>query len=88
MKSVRLDLILTLCGLFFFCTYSLPYLCLCVQINSNDDSGVLVGEWEEFSGGVHPGTWIGSGEILRKWVESGPVRYGQCWVFAAVACTG
>ncbi|XP_074537667.1 protein-glutamine gamma-glutamyltransferase 2-like [Halichoeres trimaculatus] len=60
---------------------------LSAMINSNDDSGVLVGEWEEFSGGVHPGTWIGSGTILRKWAESGPVRYGQCWVFAAVACT-
>ncbi|XP_020493825.2 protein-glutamine gamma-glutamyltransferase 2 [Labrus bergylta] len=60
---------------------------LSAMINSNDDRGVLVGEWEEFSGGVHPGTWTGSGEILRKWAESGPVRYGQCWVFAAIACT-
>ncbi|XP_034551955.1 protein-glutamine gamma-glutamyltransferase 2-like isoform X1 [Notolabrus celidotus] len=60
---------------------------LSAMINSNDDTGVLVGEWGEFSGGVHPGMWIGSGEILRKWAESGPVRYGQCWVFAAVACT-
>ncbi|KAM6981928.1 protein-glutamine gamma-glutamyltransferase 2-like [Tautogolabrus adspersus] len=60
---------------------------LSAMINSNDDRGVLVGEWEEFSGGVHPGMWTGSGEILRKWAESGPVRYGQCWVFAAVACT-
>ncbi|CAG6021231.1 unnamed protein product [Menidia menidia] len=56
-------------------------------INSNDDRGVLVGEWGEFEGGTHPGLWIGSGEILRQWAESGPVRYGQCWVFAAVACT-
>lgn len=63
-------------------------LSLCPQINSFDDKGVLVGEWGEFSGGVHPGLWIGSGDILRKWAESGPVRYGQCWVFAAVACTG
>uniref|UniRef100_A0A3B4ZQP2 Protein-glutamine gamma-glutamyltransferase 2 n=1 Tax=Stegastes partitus TaxID=144197 RepID=A0A3B4ZQP2_9TELE len=60
---------------------------LSAMINSNDDRGVLVGEWGEFSGGVHPGTWIGSGDILRQWAESGPVRYGQCWVFAAVACT-
>ncbi|XP_076596960.1 protein-glutamine gamma-glutamyltransferase 2-like [Chaetodon auriga] len=60
---------------------------LSAMINSNDDSGVLVGEWGEFSGGVHPGLWIGSGDILRQWAESGPVRYGQCWVFAAVACT-
>lgn len=58
------------------------------QINSNDDLGVLVGEWHDFSDGVHPGDWIGSGDILRQWAESGPVLYGQCWVFAAVACTG
>uniref|UniRef100_A0AAQ5ZVH8 Protein-glutamine gamma-glutamyltransferase 2 n=1 Tax=Amphiprion ocellaris TaxID=80972 RepID=A0AAQ5ZVH8_AMPOC len=60
---------------------------LSAMINSNNDRGVLVGEWGEFSGGVHPGVWIGSGDILRQWAESGPVRYGQCWVFAAVACT-
>ncbi|XP_041801501.1 protein-glutamine gamma-glutamyltransferase 2-like isoform X1 [Chelmon rostratus] len=60
---------------------------LSAMINSNDDRGVLVGEWGEFSGGVHPGQWIGSGDILRQWAESGPVCYGQCWVFAAVACT-
>lgn len=61
---------------------------LCWQINSNDDRGVLVGQWHDYSNGVHPCTWIGSADILRQWKESGPVRYGQCWVFAAVACTG
>uniref|UniRef100_A0A8C5GCG5 Protein-glutamine gamma-glutamyltransferase 2 n=1 Tax=Gouania willdenowi TaxID=441366 RepID=A0A8C5GCG5_GOUWI len=60
---------------------------LSAMINSNNDRGVLVGEWGDFTGGAHPGSWIGSGDILRKWAESGPVRYGQCWVFAAVACT-
>ncbi|XP_039655158.1 protein-glutamine gamma-glutamyltransferase 2-like isoform X2 [Perca fluviatilis] len=60
---------------------------LSAMINSNDDRGVLVGNWGEVLDGVHPGTWIGSGDILRKWAESGPVRYGQCWVFAALACT-
>lgn len=60
---------------------------LSAMINSNDDRGVLVGEWGEFSGGTHPGLWISSGDILRRWAESGPVRYGQCWIFAAVACT-
>uniref|UniRef100_UPI0037E90A21 protein-glutamine gamma-glutamyltransferase 2-like n=1 Tax=Semicossyphus pulcher TaxID=241346 RepID=UPI0037E90A21 len=60
---------------------------LSAMINSNDDMGVLVGSWDKFLGGVHPGTWIGSGAILRQWAESGPVRYGQCWVFAAVSCT-
>ncbi|TDH10736.1 hypothetical protein EPR50_G00078560 [Perca flavescens] len=60
---------------------------LSAMINSNDDKGVLVGNWGEVLDGVHPGTWIGSGDILRQWAESGPVRYGQCWVFAALACT-
>uniref|UniRef100_UPI003AACCF21 protein-glutamine gamma-glutamyltransferase 2-like n=1 Tax=Centroberyx gerrardi TaxID=166262 RepID=UPI003AACCF21 len=60
---------------------------LSAMINSNDDSGVLVGSWSDFSGGVHPSRWIGSGDVLRQWKESGPVRYGQCWVFAAVECT-
>ncbi|XP_034021561.1 protein-glutamine gamma-glutamyltransferase 2-like [Thalassophryne amazonica] len=60
---------------------------LSAMINSNDDSGVLVGQWHDYTGGVHPAVWMGSGDILRQWSESGPVRYGQCWVFAAVACT-
>uniref|UniRef100_A0A3P9B982 Transglutaminase 5, like n=1 Tax=Maylandia zebra TaxID=106582 RepID=A0A3P9B982_9CICH len=39
--------------------------------------------------GVSPSMWTGSGDILRKWNQSGnsPVKYGQCWVFAAVMCT-
>lgn len=49
---------------------------------------MLVGSWHDYTNGVHPGSWIGSADILRQWAESGPVRYGQCWVFAAVACTG
>ncbi|XP_056155329.1 protein-glutamine gamma-glutamyltransferase 2a, partial [Lampris incognitus] len=60
---------------------------LSAMINSNDDSGVLVGNWGDFSDGTHPVEWIGSGDILRKWSQHGPVRYGQCWVFAAVECT-
>ncbi|KAJ0036185.1 hypothetical protein NQD34_004862 [Periophthalmus magnuspinnatus] len=60
---------------------------LSAMINSQDDRGVLVGNWGKITDGVHPGEWVGSGDILRKWDQSGPVRYGQCWVFAAVACT-
>ncbi|XP_075882355.1 protein-glutamine gamma-glutamyltransferase 2-like [Nelusetta ayraudi] len=60
---------------------------LSAMINSNDDNGVLVGEWYEYPDGVFPWDWYGSAEILQRWDESGPVRYGQCWVFAAVACT-
>ncbi|KAG7275966.1 hypothetical protein CRUP_008454 [Coryphaenoides rupestris] len=60
---------------------------LSAMINSNDEQGVVVGEWNAFPDGTHPSTWMGSGDILRQWAESGPVRYGQCWVFAAVDCT-
>ncbi|KAG5836390.1 hypothetical protein ANANG_G00254130 [Anguilla anguilla] len=61
------------------------------QINSNDDRGVLQGNWSIFFwGGVSPMHWNGSVDILRKWKESDyhPVKYGQCWVFGGVMCTG
>lgn len=61
------------------------------QINSNDDNGVLVGNWSgDYEDGVRPTTWKDSGAILRQWNEQNcmGVRYGQCWVFAAVACSG
>ncbi|XP_030642560.1 protein-glutamine gamma-glutamyltransferase 2a [Chanos chanos] len=58
------------------------------MINSLDDRGVLVGNWSgDFSDGVPPTKWKESASILREWAEHGPVKYGQCWVFAAVACT-
>lgn len=60
-------------------------------MNSNDDFGVLEGKWEkDFSDGVDPNSWNGSVEILWKWYNDNykPVKYGQCWVFAAVMCSG
>ncbi|XP_040186222.1 protein-glutamine gamma-glutamyltransferase E-like [Rana temporaria] len=60
------------------------------MVNSNDDFGVLEGKWEkDFSDGADPNSWNGSVEILWKWKndEYKPVKYGQCWVFAAVMCT-
>ncbi|XP_075205904.1 protein-glutamine gamma-glutamyltransferase E-like [Anomaloglossus baeobatrachus] len=60
------------------------------MVNSNDDFGVLEGRWEkDFTEGVDPNTWNGSVEILWKWYNDNfkPVKYGQCWVFAAVMCT-
>ncbi|KAM9854737.1 protein-glutamine gamma-glutamyltransferase 2-like [Aulostomus maculatus] len=60
------------------------------MVNSNGDRGVLNGRWvEPYTGGVPPYRWTGSVPILRQWSEAGarPVKYGQCWVFAAVACT-
>ncbi|NP_001095479.1 protein-glutamine gamma-glutamyltransferase 5 [Bos taurus] len=60
------------------------------MINSNDDNGVLNGNWgENYSDGTNPTEWMGSVAILKQWHATGcqPVRYGQCWVFAAVTCT-
>ncbi|KAI2663203.1 Protein-glutamine gamma-glutamyltransferase 5 [Labeo rohita] len=60
------------------------------MVNSNDDKGVLMGNWSgNYSDGVNPSMWTGSADILKKWAETQfrPVKYGQCWVFAAVMCT-
>ncbi|XP_041795418.1 protein-glutamine gamma-glutamyltransferase 2 [Chelmon rostratus] len=60
------------------------------MVNSNGDRGVLTGRWDEpYSGGVAPYRWTGSVPILRQWSNTRmrPVKYGQCWVFAGVACT-
>ncbi|XP_072259859.1 protein-glutamine gamma-glutamyltransferase E-like [Pyxicephalus adspersus] len=62
---------------------------LSAMVNSNDnDNGIVVGNWSgNYSGGVSPTTWNGSAAILRQWIRSGPVKYGQCWVYAGVLCT-
>ncbi|KAK2841934.1 hypothetical protein Q5P01_012134 [Channa striata] len=60
------------------------------MVNSAGDRGVLTGRWSEpYFGGVAPNRWTGSVPILRKWSEAGAraVKWGQCWVFAGVACT-
>ena len=48
-----------------------------LQINSNDDSGVLNGNWgENYSDGTNPAEWMGSVAILKQWHATGcqPVR--------------
>ncbi|XP_006874794.1 PREDICTED: protein-glutamine gamma-glutamyltransferase 2 [Chrysochloris asiatica] len=60
------------------------------MVNCNDDQGVLLGRWDNnYGDGISPMSWIGSVDILRRWKSEGcqRVKYGQCWVFAAVACT-
>ncbi|XP_060692284.1 protein-glutamine gamma-glutamyltransferase 2-like [Hemiscyllium ocellatum] len=60
------------------------------MVNCIDDNGIIYGNWSgSYDFGVPPGKWNGSVQILRKWNKLGckPVRYGQCWVFAAVTCT-
>lgn len=62
------------------------------KINSEgDDQGILLGKWKnDYSDGVKPTDWTSSADILQQWLSSKfkPVRYGQCWVFASVLCTG
>ncbi|XP_075033773.1 protein-glutamine gamma-glutamyltransferase E-like [Mixophyes fleayi] len=61
---------------------------LSAMVNSNNDDGVVVGNWSgDYTGGEIPTKWNGSVHILRQWKESGPVRFGQCWVYAGVLCT-
>lgn len=61
------------------------------KLNCNELRRVLTGGWTaECRDGTPPTQWLGSAPILRQWAAERcqPVRYGQCWVFAAVACSG
>ncbi|XP_075067252.1 protein-glutamine gamma-glutamyltransferase K [Mixophyes fleayi] len=59
------------------------------MVNSMDDNGVIAGSWSgDYADGVNPVSWVGSVDILLRYHQSGtPVKYGQCWVFAAVTTT-
>ncbi|XP_029948607.1 protein-glutamine gamma-glutamyltransferase E [Salarias fasciatus] len=60
------------------------------MINSQDDQGILEGNWSGYYGdGRSPTHWSGSHPILSRWYKRGgtPVKYGQCWVFAGVMCS-
>ncbi|XP_076827261.1 coagulation factor XIII, A1 polypeptide a, tandem duplicate 1 [Brachyhypopomus gauderio] len=57
------------------------------MINSQDDNGVLVGNWSDsYNFGTAPTAWTGSAEILLSYASKGgvPVKYAQCWVYAGV----
>jgi len=58
-------------------------------VNSQDDEGVLVGNWSgDYSGGFSPSQWNSSASILQKYHQTNkPVKYGQCWVFSGVLTT-
>ncbi|KAF4096269.1 protein-glutamine gamma-glutamyltransferase K-like [Onychostoma macrolepis] len=56
-------------------------------VNSNDDRGVLMGNWSNsYEGGTSPTAWSGSGDILRQYYKNSgkPVKFGQCWVYSGV----
>ena len=50
---------------------------------------VVRGRWDGYySDGKDPTQWVGSEAILSRWLRTrAPVRYGQCWVFAAILTT-
>ncbi|KAM3928287.1 protein-glutamine gamma-glutamyltransferase 4 [Leptodactylus fuscus] len=58
-------------------------------VNSNDDNGVLTGNWSgNYGAGVSPTTWTGSSAILQQFYKTKrPVLFGQCWVFSGVVTT-
>lgn len=64
---------------------------LSAMVNCNDDDrGLLLGRWKApYEEGKNPLSWTGSVDILLNWDSSAcsPVKFGQCWVFAAVACS-
>ncbi|XP_073462415.1 protein-glutamine gamma-glutamyltransferase E-like isoform X2 [Aquarana catesbeiana] len=61
---------------------------LSAMVNSNNENGIIIGNWSgDYGGGVSPTTWNGSAAILRQWMQKGPVKFGQCWVYAGVLCT-
>ncbi|NXI36153.1 EPB42 protein, partial [Galbula dea] len=68
------------------------YICRTVaaMLNCDEFRGILMecGTGKYYNG-TPPYKWMGSSPILRQWVASQckPVRYGQCWVFAAVMCS-
>ncbi|XP_056593617.1 coagulation factor XIII A chain-like [Triplophysa dalaica] len=59
-------------------------------MNSQDDDGVLVGNWSgDYAIGTSPTAWTGSPEILLKYAreDAVPVCFAQCWVYAGVMNT-
>jgi len=60
------------------------------KVNAGDDHGLVISNWSgQYKGGTAPPLWTGSVPILRQFIESGcqPVKFGQCYVFAALATT-
>lgn len=56
-------------------------------INSNDDNGLLAGNWSgNYGDGLAPWQWNGSPPIFKRYILNGyqTVRHGQCWVFGGL----
>ncbi|CAM1331837.1 F13A1 (predicted) [Pycnogonum litorale] len=64
--------------------------CISAVVNSQDDDGVIVGNWSgNYDDATPPYAWTGSAAILEEYLSGGgePVKYGQCWVFSGVTTT-
>ena len=59
---------------------------LAPYVNAEDgDGGIVVGRWDKnYAAGLNPLDWEGSQDILEFYKASGPVNYGQCWVYTGV----
>lgn len=62
---------------------------LAQMMNSPENNGVMMrSSTGDFSDGKKPAAWGGSPRILQQFIDTKePVRYGQCWVFAALMTT-
>ena len=55
--------------------------------SSDDDNGILCGNWSgDYSGGAPPTSWTSSVDVVETYWKNRPrhVKFGQCWVFAGV----
>jgi transglutaminase 1 len=62
---------------------------LTAMANSNNEGGVLSGNWSgKYEGGTAPSAWNGSVAILEQFMQrKQSVNFGQCWVFAGLLNT-
>ena len=65
------------------------YHSLAIQVNANDEGGVVKGSWSgDYSDGIEPWAWTGSTAMLEEYMRTRrPVKYGQCWNFCGVLTT-
>ena len=61
-----------------------------LKVNANNDNGLLVGGWGSVHDGINPNNWNSSVQIFKMFKDSNfqPVKWAQCWVYAAVVVTG
>ena len=60
-----------------------------MKICAPDDTGLMKPNWSgKYDDGTAPSQWLSSNAVLEEfWKTRKPVKYGQCYVFAALATT-